>query len=213
MVTGDSMETTGPMDLSRLSDRARSDYALVRLAVDEGNQQAFAKLLQYYREPLVQLLYKMTSNRDDAEDLMMESFGKAFKSLAHYQPHYAFSTWLFRIATNVGIDYLRKRRLKTTSLDSPFKTDEGDEVGHDVSSGQPDPEETLIFNQKKLILRQVVDQLKPRYKQLIEMRYYEELSYEEIAEKLDIPLGTVKAQLFRAKELLHQILRVGKNKF
>lgn len=213
MDASDKQEKQESLDLSNLSDRARADYALVRSAVEDGDQNAFAELLQQYREPLIQLLQKMTGNRDDAEDLMMESFARAFKNLKNYQPHYAFSTWLFRIATNAGIDHLRKKRLRTTSLDKTSTSAEGEEFSHDISSGQPDPEEHLISDQKREMLRKVVEQLKPRYRELILMRYYQEMSYEEIADKLNVPLGTVKAQLYRAKELLYHILVPRQNKF
>lgn len=195
------------MELENLSDKARADYELVRKAVDQGDQHAYADLLDRYKESIYFMFLKMVNNRDDAEDLTIEAFGKAFKNLHNYQPTFAFSTWLFRIATNNGIDFIRKKKINTLSLDQTFKVDDGDEISMDVRSMNLDPEETLISEQKRELLRQFVDKLKPRYKTLIELRYYEGLSYEEIAEKLEIPLGTVKAQLFRAKDLLYNVLK------
>lgn len=195
------------MELDNLSEKAKTDYELVRRAVDNGDQSAYAELLEKYRESIYFMFLKMVNNRDDAEDLTIEAFGKAFKNLHNYQPTFAFSTWLFRIATNNGIDFIRKKKLHTFSLDQSFTVDDGDEISIDIRSTGPDPEETLITEQKKEVLRQFVEKLKPRYRRLIELRYYEGLSYEEIADNLQIPLGTVKAQLFRAKDLLYNVLK------
>jgi RNA polymerase sigma-70 factor (ECF subfamily) len=200
------------MELDNLSSKAKSDYDLVRKAVDEGDQSAFAELMERYRESIYFLFLKMVNNKDDAEDLMIESFGKAFKSLHNYQPTFAFSTWLFRIATNNGIDFIRKKKLHTLSIDKSFESEEGDEMSIDIRSGAPDPEEEMITEQKKEVLKRFVDKLKPRYRRLIELRYYEAMSYEEISETLEIPIGTVKAQLFRAKDLLYNILKSTRGK-
>lgn len=200
------------MELDNLSEKAKTDYELVRRAVDKGDQSAYAELLEKYRESIYFMFLKMVNNKDDAEDLTIEAFGKAFKNLHNYQPTFAFSTWLFRIATNNGIDFIRKKKLHTFSLDQSFTVDDGDEISIDIRSTGPDPEETLITEQKKEVLRQFVEKLKPRYRRLIELRYYEGLSYEEIAENLQIPLGTVKAQLFRAKDLLYNVLKNSINK-
>jgi RNA polymerase sigma-70 factor (ECF subfamily) len=150
---------------------------------------------------------KMVNNRDDAEDLTIEAFGKAFKNIEQYTPNFAFSTWLFRIATNNCIDFIRKKRMVTVSLDKTFEGDDGGEMTMDVRSNTLDPEESLIRKQKNVLMQSLVTKLKPRYRTLVEMRYFQELSYEEIAEKLDLPIGTVKAQLFRSREFLYNILR------
>lgn len=200
------------MELDNLSSKAKSDYELVRKAVEEADQSAYAELMERYKESIYFLFLKMVNNKDDAEDLTIESFGKAFKSLDNYQPTYAFSTWLFRIATNNGIDFIRKKKLKTMSIDKSFESNDGDEMTFDLRSGNMDPEEEMISEQKKEVLKKFVEKLKPRYRRLIELRYYEGLSYEEISENLDIPIGTVKAQLFRAKDLLYNILKGTKGK-
>jgi RNA polymerase sigma factor (sigma-70 family) len=152
------------------------------------------------------MLLKMTNNRDDAEDLTIEAFGKAFKSLAQYTPNYAFSTWLFKIASNNCIDFMRKKRQKFVSLDQEQEDNPGSQLSKTVSDEDLNPEEALINEQKVKYMRAIVEKLKPHYRVLIEMRYFEELSYEEIAEKLDLPMGTVKAKLFRARDLLYNIL-------
>ncbi len=188
-----------------LSDRARKDFNLVKQA-QKGDQHAYADLLKRYWDSIFFMLLKMVHNKDDAEDLTIEAFGKAFKNLENYQPEYAFSTWLFKIANNNAIDFIRKQRSKTISIDSqgPFP-DEDNPL--QIQSDIPDPEEQLIQQQKATLLRTVVSQLKPRYCRLVELRYYQEYSYEEIAEALGLPIGTVKAQLFRAKELLFNVLK------
>lgn len=197
---------------SHLSDKALYDYRLVKQASENGDQKAYAELMARYRDSVYYMLLKMVNNKDDAEDLTIEAFGKAFKRLHQYTPNYAFSTWLFKIATNNCIDFIRKKKKNTFSIDRTFEDDEGGEMVMDLKSEQPDPEEKVMKKQKYLLMREVVDKLKPRYRTLIEMRYFEELSYEEIADKLELPLGTVKAQLFRAREFLHNILKNTRSK-
>lgn len=190
-----------------LSDKAVKDYALVLEAVNTGNQKAFAELMSRYKDSIYFMLLKMVNNRDDADDLTIEAFGKAFKNLKQYTPDYAFSTWLFKIATNNCIDFIRKKRKQTFSLDKGFESDDGDEFVLEVKSDAIGPEERMMRKQKFEAMRIVVDKLKPRYKSLVELRYFSELSYEEIADELKLPLGTVKAQLFRARDFLYQIVK------
>jgi RNA polymerase sigma-70 factor (ECF subfamily) len=192
---------------ANLSAKAQYDVALVKRAVEQHDQAAYAELLDRYKESVFYLLMKMVNNRDDAEDLTIEAFGKAFKNIEQYTPNFAFSTWLFRIATNNCIDFIRKKRMVTVSLDKTFEGDDGGEMTMDVRSNTLDPEESLIRKQKNVLMQSLVTKLKPRYRTLVEMRYFQELSYEEIAEKLDLPIGTVKAQLFRSREFLYNILR------
>jgi RNA polymerase sigma factor (sigma-70 family) len=192
---------------SNLSAKAVYDYNLVRRAVEQGDQKAYAELMGRYRDSVYFMLLKMVNNKDDADDLTIEAFGKAFKRLEQYTPTYAFSTWLFKIATNNCIDFIRRKKANTFSIDNPYSSGDGDEMTMELRSHGPDPEEQMIKLQKEKLMRNVVDKLKPRYRQLVEMRYFQELSYEEIAEQLDLPLGTVKAQLFRAREFLLQIVK------
>jgi RNA polymerase sigma-70 factor (ECF subfamily) len=159
------------------------------------------------------MLLKMVNNKDDADDLTIEAFGKAFNRLDLYTPNFAFSTWLFKIASNNCIDFIRKKKKNTLSIDSAIAGDDGDEMFMDLKSEALDPEQIAIKEQKEKLMRDVVQKLKPRYRQLIEMRYFQQLAYEEIAEQLDLPLGTVKAQLFRARDLLYQVLKNSKDKF
>jgi RNA polymerase sigma factor (sigma-70 family) len=192
---------------SNLSDKAKLDLILVEQAVN-GDQKAYAELLDRYRDAIYFLLLKMVNNKSDAEDLTIEAFGKAFKSIHQYTPNFAFSTWLFKIATNNCIDFIRKRKANVVSIDQPTEDTEGvpSSPASNLLAGGLDPEESLIKEQNIILIKTLVSKLKPRYRKLIELRYFKEYSYEEIAEELKLPLGTVKAQLFRARELLYNIL-------
>ena len=197
------METVNP----QLTDKAIRDYKLVCLAREKGDEKAYSDLLKIYREPLYLMLLKMTNDPVEADDLTIEAFSKAFRSLHQYSPTHAFSTWLFTIASNNCIDFIRKKRLETVSINKVYKQSDDDEIEIQIASSGPTPEEEVITEQRIKIMRQAVQLLKPRYRRLVEMRYFDELSYEEISEKMDLPLGTVKAQLFRARDLLYNILK------
>ena len=194
-----------------LTEKAKRDYVLVQQALNHGDQKAYAELLNNYRDSLYFMLLKMTNNPVDAEDLTLEAFGKAFKNLHQYTIEYAFSTWLFRIAANNCIDFLRKRnRIQYADLDSGVE--ESGSFPANIASTNPGPEEMVIAKQKIKLMREVVEKLKPHYRALVEMRYFQELSYEEIAIELDLPLGTVKAKLFRARDFLYNILKDSEGK-
>jgi RNA polymerase sigma factor (sigma-70 family) len=185
-----------------LSEKARNDLLLVDEA-KKGNEKAFAGLMTRYRDSIYFMLLKMVNNPSDAEDLTIEAFGKAFRNIDTYTPRFAFSTWLFMIATNNCIDFIRKKQSSPGLLD---QYQNGiDNLTINIQSDLPDPEETLINDQKIAILRKIVNQLKSPYREIIELRYYKEYSYEEISSELKIPIGTVKAQLYRAKSLLYNI--------
>jgi RNA polymerase sigma-70 factor (ECF subfamily) len=185
-----------------LSDKAKNDLLLVEEA-KKGNEKAFASLMNRYRDSIYYMLLKMVNNPSDAEDLTIEAFGKAFRNIDTYVPRFAFSTWLFMIATNNCIDFIRKKKSSPVPLDQI--QDVMDNRTINIQSDLPDPEEALINDQKIAILRKIVNQLKSPYKEIIELRYYQEFSYEEISNELNIPIGTVKAQLYRAKTLLYNI--------
>jgi RNA polymerase sigma-70 factor (ECF subfamily) len=186
-----------------LSEKAQRDYMLVQRATN-GDQRAFAELMDRYRDAIYYMLLKMVNNQSDAEDLTIEAFGKAFQNLDSYTPKFAFSTWLFRIATNNCVDFIRKKQMSPAPYDGTL--DNIDNVTVNIQSDLPDPEESLINHQKISALKDIIGQLKPRYRTLIQLRYYKEYSYEEISAELKIPLGTVKAELYRAKTLLYNIL-------
>jgi len=188
-----------------LSEKAKQDLILVEQARG-GNEKAFATLLNRYRDSIYYMLLKMVNNASDAEDLTIEAFGKAFRNIDSYTPNFAFSTWLFKIATNNCIDFIRKKQSSPSIVDHG-QMDDMDNYTINIQSDTPDPEETLIISQRVANLREIVSQLKPRYRTLIELRYFKEYSYEEISGELNLPIGTVKAQLFRAKTLLYNILK------
>lgn len=189
-----------------LSEKAQQDILLVERAKN-GDQKAYAELLGRYRDAIFFMLLKMVNNSSDAEDLTIEAFGKAFKNISQYTPNFAFSTWLFKIATNNCIDFIRKRRGNVISLDQSLHENDANTPSSQVQSDLPDPEASMINQQKINLMRDVVNKLKPRYRRLVELRYFQELSYEEISLELNLPIGTVKAQLFRARELLYNILK------
>ena len=194
------------MELNQnLSEKGRYDYELVERAKN-GDQKAYAELLGRYRDSIYFMLLKMVNNPSDAEDLTIEAFGKAFRNLAQYTPNFAFSTWLFKIATNNAIDFIRKKRGSTISLDQTIDANDSLTPSESIKSDSLDPEMSLINQQKVKHMRDVVSKLKPRYRRLVELRYFDEFSYEEISTELKLPIGTVKAQLFRARELLFNIL-------
>lgn len=184
-----------------VSDKAQRDYALIHKALS-GDQMAYSQLMSHYRDSVYHTIIKMVKSTEDAEDLTIEAFGKAFARLDQYSQDYAFSTWLFKIATNNCIDFIRKKRIKVTSMDTGYTTSDGEVIYVEAKASEMTPEEEVIHQQKVRLMRNLVTKLKPRYRELIELRYFDELSYEEIAETLDIPLGTVKAQLFRARDFL-----------
>ena len=197
---------------AHLTEKAQHDYVLVQKARDHGDQHAYAELLNKYRDSLYFMMLKMTSNATDADDLTIEAFGRAFKNLKQYTPDFAFSTWLFKIAANNCIDFLRKNK-RIQFADNFFDDDnEYTDAPSNIPSDGLDPEEKIIEKQKIQLMHEVVEKLKPHYRHLIELRYFKEWSYEEIATDLDLPLGTVKAQLFRAREFLYQILRTSQER-
>lgn len=195
---------------SELSESALRDLKLV-IAARAGDEQAFTKLMKYYADAIYFMLLKMVYNKDDAEDLTIEVFGKAFTHIHQYEPEYAFSTWLFRIASNNAIDHLRKRKKKvdTVSIDGTIETRNGfpTENLYHQHIGNENPEEAFIKKQNARIIRKAVSNIKPRYRTLLEMRYFHEYTYSEMAKELNLPLGTIKVQLFRSREMLLSLLK------
>lgn len=187
-----------------LSDKARHDLKVIDRAL-HGDSKAYAELLTRYRDSVYYVLLRMVNNPSDAEDLTIEAFGKAFHNLSKYVPSHAFSTWLFRIATNNCIDFMRKK----SQSPRPFDQDEGeeDEMEATVASDMRAPDEVMMDRETAASLNRIVKSLKPRYRRLIELRYFEDYSYEDIATELSLPIGTVKARLFRAKVLIFNMVQ------
>ncbi len=196
------------MELKKqFSDKALKDFRLIDEAVNQNDEQAYAMLLDSYNRPVYHMVLKMVRNVDDAEDLTIEAFAKAFKNLHKFKKDYTFSTWLFRIATNNAIDFIRKKKLDTTSLSSSYTDDNGTNVGIDVPDKELNPQEMAIKSQKIELIQLFVTKLPAKYQRLVRLRYFDELSYDEIAKELGSPLGTVKAQLHRARELLSDLVK------
>jgi RNA polymerase sigma factor (sigma-70 family) len=189
---------------NNFTENAKNDFQLVQKAMN-GDQRAYADLMHRYKDAIYFMALKMVNNKEDAMDLTVETFGKAFEKLEKYQPSHAFSTWLFRVATNNCIDFIRKKKLNTMSLNG-LMDDDGEERTLQIAADVLNPEESWIKNQQTQELKSLIDSLPPRYRRLITLRYFDELSYEEIAIQLDLPIGTVKGQLFKARYLLGSIV-------
>jgi RNA polymerase sigma-70 factor (ECF subfamily) len=166
------------VEFEHLSDKAKQDLVLVEEA-KKGKQAAYAELMDRYRDSIYFTMLKMVKNTDDADDLTIEAFGKAFNRLEQYSPSFAFSTWLFKIASNNSIDFIRKKRIQVTSMDSGFSNSDGESIQIDARSTGLNPEETIIQGQRIDHMRLLVSKLKPKYRELVEKRYFEEMSYEE----------------------------------
>jgi RNA polymerase sigma factor, sigma-70 family len=190
-----------------LSEKAKLDLVSVEKAL-QGDQKAFATLHERYYTTIYFLVLRMVKNPTDAEDLTCEAFGKAFRNIRKYVPMYAFSSWLFRIATNNCIDFIRKKSMNV------INTEESQKLFYDaygpsasMPSELPTPEEHIINKQSLECVRRLMTQLKPQYQHLVELRYFEEYTYEELSVELELPMGTVKAQLYRAREMLQELLK------
>lgn len=189
------------------NDRSRIDYELVCRAREKGDERAYADLMKRYREPIYIMLLRMTGNAIEADDLTMVTFSKAFNAINSYSPTSTFSTWLFAIATRSCIDFIRKQHMQTLSLEGMTEGYEDESYELPIPSDADNPEESIIRAQRYAMLRSIINELKPRYQKLVQLRYFEDMSYEDIAKTLDMPLGTVKIRLFRAHELLHALIK------
>lgn len=187
------------------SESSEQDRLLVEQALT-GDESAYQVLMEKYKNALYHHIRKMVRDRSEIDDLVQESFIKAFSALDSYSTQYAFSTWLYKIATNHTIDYLRKRKLPTYSIDKPIKTKEG-EMEYELPDTTYRPDRHIVEDQRRNLIQEAIDALPPKYYRVIVMRHQQEKSYEEIARELDLPLGTVKAHIFRARELLNKYLR------
>jgi len=180
-----------------------SDERLVELSLD-GDEGAFGILVRRYQRRLTAFLSQLVGDMELARELSQEAFVRAWSALERFNPKYRFSTWLFRIAHNLGIDQLRRRRLLTTPL---FRTDsEGDEVEVVIPDLDKDPLGHLENRVLASELREVIEGLRPEYRELVLLRHFGGLSYQEIADFTEMPLGTVKNKLFRAHSVLRKAL-------
>ena len=190
---------------SKPSASSEEDRALIEEALG-GDQRAYQRLEQKYRGALTRHIGRMVRDKQEVDDLVQEALIKAFASLASYSPAYAFSTWLYKIATNHTIDFLRKKKLPTFSIDKPKPTKDG-EVQVELPDTTFRPDKHVIEDQRGTIIQAAIDDLPEKYHRVIVMRHQQEMTYEEIATELDLPLGTVKAHIFRARALLYKALK------
>lgn len=180
------------------------DLGLIERA-KKGDESAFRVLLRKYERSVFTICLRMVRNREEAEDLAQESFVKVFSMLERYNPTFAFSSWLFKITSNLCIDSLRKRRIKGVPMDEPVQSDAGEYV-RQYESDEDDPETAAIKKERAGYLMQAIDNLPPHYKLMVLLRHQEGLSYEEIAATVGVPLGTVKARIHRARQMLRKLL-------
>ncbi len=192
------------------SESSLEDDRFVANAI-KGDQEAYKRLMDKYQKPLYYHVLKMVKNHEQVEDIVQESFMKAFSNLSSYNTNYAFSTWMYRITTNHTIDFLRKKKLQTTSINEPVRAKDGEMQMQIVGGAETDRK--IIRKERKKIVTDAIQNLPEKYREVIVMRHLEEMSYQEISEELDIPLGTVKAHIFRAREMLYKALIERKDKF
>jgi len=171
-----------------------------------GEEKAFRVLLGKYQGPVFSICLRMVRNRDQASDLAQDVFLKVFTMLERYDSSYAFSSWLFKITSNLCIDYLRKRRIETFPMDSPIDGVDG-EFTRQYEAPDPTPETLMIRKEQMETLQEAIDDLPTHYRMIILLRHQQNLSYDEIAGTLEIPLGTVKARIHRAREMLKNRLK------
>lgn len=194
------------MALTSNTNESGEDWKLIRAALDKGDEKAYARLFKKFRERVYRSIYQMVKNAEVAEDLLMGTFARAFKNLSTYQPTHSLLSWLLTIARNHTLDFLRKKTPDSISLDTEADPESGRTLLQ-VEDPEPDPGGEIEHAEMSRNLHLLLNHLKPHYKRLIELRYFEEYSYEQIAAELDIPVNRVKVQLFRAKELLYQIVK------
>lgn len=168
----------------------------------QGDQVAFTFLLDFYWNEVYGYMLKRTENETDTDDIVIETFAKAFDKISTYNPEFGFNTWLITIAKNVHIDMLRKKK-STLFLEI---TDEEDSIANQILDDTPTVEDTIITEQNLSKLLQQIKQLKPAYQEVIQLRYFQEMSYQDMAEQLNEPLNNIKIKLLRAKKLLAEII-------
>jgi RNA polymerase sigma-70 factor, ECF subfamily len=192
------------LELANLPD------ADVVLLAQQGQESAFRELVRRYDRPVFSLIYRMVRDRETAEDLAQDTFIKVLNHIDKYSPEFKLSSWLFKIANNVAIDHLRKRRLDTISMDgSPHArtASEVEATSFDVSVRQESPLEELESRELGSSIERAIAKLRPEYRSCIMLRHVEGRSYEEIAATLDLPLGTVKTYIHRARHELRRELQ------
>lgn len=188
-----------------MNDPKADDADVVRRIL-AGEDHLYEVLVDRYKNRLFRFISRYTNDAEDARDVAQEVFVKVYGALDSYDPRYRFSTWLFRIAGNAAIDHLRRRKMKTVSLEVPDDGGEGGSKTLDLPDLKPDPFEDLARQRLRKALDAAIERLPDDYRELISLRHYGEMPYEEIAELKGMPLGTVKNKLFRARQALRDLL-------
>jgi RNA polymerase sigma factor (sigma-70 family) len=189
----------------RKQDSRAEDSRLIQSAL-AGDDPSYRKLMDKYHDQIYNFIYRMIHDREQVEDLTQEAFIKAFQSLRSFNEEFAFSTWLYKIATNNSIDFIRKRKLQMYSIDKPVESKDSDFV-FELPDMTYEADGDVIRDQRAILLQGAIAQLPEKYRKVIQLRHMEERSYEEIAKILHLPIGTVKAHIFRAREILYKQLR------
>jgi RNA polymerase sigma-70 factor (ECF subfamily) len=193
-----------PSDKRKIDSRSE-DSKIIALALS-GDNRGYQRLMDKYHDAIFNFIFRMVREREQVEDLTQEAFIKAFASLRSFNEEYAFSTWLYKIATNNSIDYIRKKKLQMFSIDKPIESKDSD-FSFELPDDSYEPDKEMITGQRAAMLNEAIDQLPEKYRMVIRLRHVEERSYEEIAKQLRLPIGTVKAHIFRARELLYKHLK------
>jgi len=182
-------------------DRKQLDIIISK--AQNGNQSAFSFLLDNFWNYVYSYQLKRTNNENDAEDITIRTFSKAFDKIGTYNDKYAFKTWLITISKNLHIDLLRKKKI---SIETDISKEQ-EKKAYLVIDENPTPEDQIITEQNLAKLLRDIKQLKPKYQKIIQLRYFQELSYKEISEQINEPMNNVKVQLLRAKKLLAEIIK------
>ena len=172
----------------------------------QGDDRAFAVLVERYQRGLYNLAYRMVRDSELAQDLVQDIFVRVHRSLGKYDPVYPFTSWIYRVGSNLCIDHIRKKKLDTVSLDAPVSVGEGESVTREIPDTSKDPGRDLESSERARILGEALDKLAGPHRMVLLLRHQRDLSYDEIAVILDAPLGTVKARIHRAREALRKIL-------
>ena len=198
---------SSPIDIKeqQKSESRAEDSKLIQAAL-RGDGAAYKKLMKKYHDAIYNFIYRMIHDKHQVEDLTQEAFIKAFQSLASFNEEFAFSTWLYKIATNNSIDYIRKRKLQTYSIDKPIEAKDSD-YAFELPDDSFEADKEMISDQRTMMLNEAIKQLPEKYRKVIHLRHVDERSYEEIAAQLKLPIGTVKAHIFRAREMLYKSLK------
>jgi RNA polymerase sigma-70 factor, ECF subfamily len=194
--------------LSDLNATALSDHDLV-VRAQKGSEKAYRELLGRYQRPVFSLIYRMIRDREQSEDLTQETFVRVFNNIGRYDPAYKFSSWIFKIATNLTIDWMRKKEPQTVSIDGSryaVTPDEIEATTITVESKDETPEELLVARELGAEIEQAIGRLRPEYRTAILLRHIEDRAYEEIAQIMALPLGTVKTYIHRGRKELQDML-------